>query len=41
MALDAATIDRLVRPEKVNRRVYADPEIFEREMERIFGTTWI
>jgi phenylpropionate dioxygenase-like ring-hydroxylating dioxygenase large terminal subunit len=32
---------RLVEPGRVSRRVYTDPEIFELEMERIFGRTWL
>ena len=31
----------LVQPGRVPRRVYADPEIFELEMERIFGRIWV
>jgi phenylpropionate dioxygenase-like ring-hydroxylating dioxygenase large terminal subunit len=31
----------LVRPDRVHRRVYADPHIFSLEMERIFGQAWI
>lgn len=31
----------MVRPGRVNRRLYTDPEIFETEMERIFGRAWI
>ncbi len=31
----------LVRPGRVHRRLYTDPEIFEREIERIFGRAWI
>lgn len=27
----------LVRPDRVHRAVYSDPEIFELEMERVFG----
>ena len=34
-------IDGLVQPGKVHRRVYTDPEIFELEMERLFGTSWL
>lgn len=31
----------LVRPGQVHRRLYTDPEIFERELEKIFGRSWI
>ena len=34
-------IAALVKPDRVNQRVYTDPEIFALEMERIFETTWI
>lgn len=41
MTANGLDIDSLVRPERVHRRVYADPAIFELEMERIFGRAWI
>ncbi|HCH57134.1 MAG TPA: ribosomal subunit interface protein [Rhodospirillaceae bacterium] len=42
MPLDnAADISTLVQPGRVHRRVYGDPEIFELEMEQIFGRVWI
>lgn len=31
----------MVRPDKVRRDVYVDPEIFELEMERIYKRSWI
>jgi benzoate/toluate 1,2-dioxygenase alpha subunit len=34
-------ISRLVEPGRVHRRVYTDPEIFELEIERIFGRAWL
>jgi len=34
-------IGRLIEPGRVHRRVYTDPEIFELEMERIFGRAWL
>lgn len=37
--LDA--IESLIEPGRVSRRVYTDPDIFELEMERIFGRAWL
>ena len=34
-------IRAMVQPGRVHRRLYADPEIFELEMDRIFGAAWI
>jgi benzoate/toluate 1,2-dioxygenase subunit alpha len=34
-------IGRLIEPGRVHRRVYTDPDIFELELERIFGRAWI
>ena len=34
-------IEGLVQPGRVHRRVYTDPTIFEIEMERLFGQSWL
>jgi len=31
----------LVRADRVHRSVYADPAIFDLEMERVFGRAWL
>jgi phenylpropionate dioxygenase-like ring-hydroxylating dioxygenase large terminal subunit len=36
-----ASLRDLVRPDRVHRRLYTDPGIFELEMERIFGRCWL
>jgi len=33
--------DSLVGPGRVHRDVYTDPDIFDLEMERIFGRCWV
>ena len=39
--LDSAEIRSLVEPNRVNARVYADPDVFKLEMERVFERNWI
>ena len=31
----------LVEPDRVHKSVYADPAVFDLEMERVFGRAWI
>jgi hypothetical protein len=31
----------LIQPDRVHRSIYVDPNIFELEMQRIFGKSWI
>ena len=38
---DGHEIARLIEPGRVHRSVYTDPELFELEMERIFGRAWL
>ncbi len=40
-ALSGEQIRSFVQPGRVHRRLYADPEIFELELDRIFGRSWI
>ncbi len=39
--LTAEALRALVRPTHVHRRVYTDPELFEAEMDSIFGAAWL
>jgi phenylpropionate dioxygenase-like ring-hydroxylating dioxygenase large terminal subunit len=42
MGSDSAQgISALVQPDRVHRRCYTDPELFDLEMQRIFGAAWI
>src|SRR5882672_8061848 len=41
MSYDGAAIRELVKPDRIHRDLYIDPELFELEMARIFGRAWI
>lgn len=41
MGWDVASIKSLVQPDRVHRAVYTDPELFELEMQRLFGRAWL
>ena len=34
-------IGRFIEPGRIHRRVYVDPDLFELEMERLFGRAWL
>ena len=40
-AFDRERLAMLVQPDRVHRSVYADPALFELEMERVFGRAWL
>jgi phenylpropionate dioxygenase-like ring-hydroxylating dioxygenase large terminal subunit len=37
----AEDIAKLIEPGRVHRHVYTDPDLFDLEMERIFGRAWL
>lgn len=39
--LNGMDIKSLVQPDRVHRAAYTDPEIFELELERLFGRAWL
>ena len=41
MAISNDEIAALVQPNRVHKRVYTDPALFELEMERIWGRAWV
>lgn len=41
MGYSADDLAKLVREDRVHRSVYTDPAIFELELERLFGRTWL
>ena len=40
-SINSDEIAALVQPDRVHKRVYTDPAIFDLEMERIWGNAWI
>ena len=34
-------LSALVEPHRVHRSIYVEPDIFAKEMEKIFGGTWV
>ena len=41
MPYNTEDLARLVEPARLHRSIYTDPEVFELEMERIWGKAWI
>src|SRR5690349_5720861 len=40
-AFERRSLTALVQPDRVHRSVYADPALFELEMDRLFGRAWL
>lgn len=41
MSYSVNDIEKMVEPSRVHRKVYTDAEVFDLEMERVWGRTWI
>lgn len=41
MQYDTTMIKTLIHPDHVHRSVYLDPQLFQLEMQRIFGRSWV
>jgi 2-chlorobenzoate 1,2-dioxygenase len=41
MSYSTKDIEKLVQAKRFHRKIYTDPEIFDLEMERIWGRSWI
>ena len=43
MTIDLTQLEDLVSVERgeIDRRIFSDPEIFEQEMDQIFGAVWL
>ena len=41
MPYNTEDLAKLVEPARLHRSIYTDPEVFELEMERIWGKAWI
>ncbi|MEL7030165.1 MAG: Rieske 2Fe-2S domain-containing protein, partial [Pseudomonadota bacterium] len=40
-SIAAQDLEAMVRPAEVHKRLYVDPDIFDLEMDRIFGSAWV
>jgi phenylpropionate dioxygenase-like ring-hydroxylating dioxygenase large terminal subunit len=38
--VSSSPVDGLVRPDRVHRRLYTDPALFELEQTRVFAASW-
>lgn len=41
MKANSAELEALVKKDRVHKRVYTDPDIFDMEMEKVWGRAWI
>jgi phenylpropionate dioxygenase-like ring-hydroxylating dioxygenase large terminal subunit len=41
MSMNGVSIGSLVQPDRVHRSLYVDAELFERELDQIFGRAWL
>src|ERR1700694_3174455 len=41
MSTNSFDYEHLVQPGRTNRLIYVEPRIFEQELTRVFGSTWV